>query len=311
MAVGVGASGFVGFAPETVSGTYQAPTIYSLLRNEGMQHEQDTKWRRPLRGIADVAGAVAGSSHVEGDIEIEVTEDELVYWLKGARGATVKTGAGPYLYTFTPNAVAVPTSTISITVVRNGIAFGYVGCIVGGIKVSIDEGTLIAVLSITGNKEASATLPTPTYPSQIPFGMGQYRLEIPTATQVFDADTFELTINDNPEPQYRLKDTDTAAQFNKFGERSVELAINRDFETRTDYDAFKVLTAQSITLKCTKSVNQYVQFKVPASVKDSYEIEGLSGQAELIRAKISYQGVYDAGTSKAYEIVISTATNIL
>jgi hypothetical protein len=284
--------------------------MYLVLTDESLQHQQATRWRRPLRGIADVAGALAGNTHIEGDISCEVTEDTLPHLLRAARGALVKTLTGPFLYTFTPNAVAVPAKTLSITVVRNGVAFGYVGCVISSQEYTIDDGVLMATFSIVGSDEADEALPTPTHVLTAPYGAGQYNLQIPTATQVFDTDTFTLSIDDSAEPQFRIKDS-RGAQFVKFGERTVELSVERDFEARTDYDAYKALTAQGVLLKAIKTATvEEIDFLVPAAIKDSYEISGLTGQADLIRASISYQGVYNAATSKSYEIKMWTDEDI-
>ena len=308
MPVGVGASGFVGVAVEATAGTYLAPTHYLPLLSEDVSYTQDTTWRRPLRGIADVSGGLAGYARVEGSIEVELTHDILPQLLRAARVTIVKTGAGPYTYTATPSQVAVPAKTMSITIVRNGVAFGYVGCIIGSQEYTIDNGVLKGTFSILGTDEASQTVPTPTYVTTAPFAAGQYSLEIPFGSVVTDADTFTLSIEDNPEAQYRIKNT-KAAQFVKLGERSVSLSINRDFENRTDFDAFKALTAQRIVLTATAGANS-IKFDVKAALKESYAISGLSGQADLIRADISYQGVYDDGSAKSYEIVINSSANI-
>jgi hypothetical protein len=308
MTVGVGAAGFLGVAVETTAGTYVAPTNYAVLRNENIQFNEAKSWRRPLRGIADIAGALRGGHHVEGDITIELTHDEFPFWLRGTRGSIAKSGAGPYTYVWTPNANALPAKTLSITVVRNGVVFGFVGCVIGNQTYTIDNGVLVATFHIVGTDEASQSLPTPTHVTTEPFQTGEYSLQIPTSTQVFDADTFTLGIDDAAEPQFRIKNT-RSAQFTKYGERAVTLSIERDFEARTDYDAFKALTAQSITLVATKGANT-VTFLVPAAIKDTYEITGMSGQAELIRASIAYQGVYNSATSKAAEITVVTTANI-
>jgi hypothetical protein len=309
MAVGVGASGFVGIAPETVSGTYVAPTKYLVLRNESLKHVQETNWRRPLRGIADISGVVAGYFRTEGSITVEVTEDTLCHLLRAARYTGVKTGSGPYVYTFTPSAVAIPTKTLSFTVVRNGVTFGFVGCVLGSAKYSVDNGLLIATFDVFGRSEASQTLPTPTHVTTLPFGAGQYTLEIPAASAVIDADVYELSVNDSASHEYRFTPT-AAAAFARFGERNVELTINRDFDTRTDYDAFKALSAQSIKFAASKGANASVIFEVFAALKDTYEIVGMSGQAELIRANIKYRGVYSDGDAASHKITVTTTESI-
>jgi hypothetical protein len=310
MSVGIGATGFLGIAPETTSGTYIAPTKFALLRSESLHHVQDTVWRRPLRGIADVAGAVPGRSRIEGDIVIEVTPDQVPWLAKAMRLGLTKTGAGPYVYTYKAAHGALPTATISITVVRNGVVFGYVGCVISSHTWTIDGDMLICTMSVVGGDEASQSLPTPTYPVAVPFGWGEYTVEIPTATPVFDMDNFTLAVDDGADPQYRLKSGTRGATFVKFGERGVTLTMERDFTSRTDYDAYKALTSQAITITATKSATEKIIWTFPASYKGSYEISGLSGQADLIRASIEYTLAYDNTAGYSYQMVVNTAENV-
>jgi hypothetical protein len=308
---GTGAGGFMGVAIEAVAGTYVAPTDYVPIDSESLQYVQDTVWRRPIRASADVVGAVPGNARVEGDIAMEATDTAVAVMLQAARVSAVKTGTTPnYTYTYTGSAVAVPAKTLSITVVRNGLAFGYTGCIVGSFSFTVEDAMLKFNPTILGRDEASQTLPTPTWGTGLtwtPFGAGKYSLEIPTATPITDSDGFEFSVDDSPETQYRLK-SNNAAAFVAYGERTVTASIDRDFETRTDYDAFKALTSQSITLTATHGANNSISLNMPASIKDSYEV-GLSGQGDLIRASVSYQGVLDA-TGKAYQIVVKTQKDI-
>jgi hypothetical protein len=308
---GIGAGGFMGVAIETTPGTYLAPTKFVPIMNETLQYQQETIWRRPIRQSADIVGAVDGNVHVEGDISMEAFEDVVAVMLYAARTSVVKTGAGPnYVYTVTGTAAAIPVKTLSITVVRNGIVFAYTGCVLSSFTFTIEDGLLMFNTSILGRDEAVQSAPTATWvATQTPFGAGKYNIQIPTTTQVFDADGFEFQVDDNAEAQFRLKDTGRGAQFISYGERSITLSTERDFENRTEYDAFKALTAQSITLLASKGVNNSISLTIPAAIKDTYEL-GLSGQGDLIRASIAYNATLDA-TANAYTIVVKTQENIV
>lgn len=316
MSVGLAGCGFLGIALETVSGTYLAPTKYVPLRSESLSYQQDTVWRRPIAQTVDITAAIPGNVHVEGSIEVEATSDIMVYFHHIMRGALVKTGAAPYIYTYTGVCGATGASTASgktasITIYRNvGGVFGYVGCLVSQISYKVDNGTLVATISIIGTDEASQAAPTPTWGTAIPFGAGEISLELPTATPIFDTEGFELTINDNAEPQYRMVTGAGArgARFVKFGEREISFSVDRDFDTRADYDAFKAYTAQSITWTATKTATENMSFLAAASIKDSYEV-GLSGQGDLVRASIKYQAIR-AGSGNAYQMVIKSAENV-
>lgn len=311
MAYGVGAQGTLGVEVEVTPGTYVAPTVFLPLLEESLQFTQVQIQRRPLRGIADMSGMLPGDRSVTGTIKVEVTHDTLPFILRAARATGVKTGAGPYTYTFTPNALVVPAKTLSITVVRNSVVFGYTGCVISSQKYSIDNGILVAEFGIVGRDEASQSAPTPTYTTTAPPATGQFQLQFATVTNT-EADTFELSIDDKAEPQFRLQGGNVRTPvFVKYGEREVTASINRDFQDRTDYDAFKALTAQAIDLNCVQTATSAeVNFNVPTAIKDTYEIQGLKGQADLIRANITYQGVYDTVTSRAYQIVVKSGTSL-
>lgn len=311
MPPGIGAGGFIGIALETTPNTYLAPTKFFPIRNESLKYQQATQWRRPIRQSADNIGGVAGDVHVEGDIEMEAFEEVVPYFHRCSRATVVKSGTTNLSYVFTPASTATPPDkTMSVTVVRNGIVYGYVGLVVSSFKYHIDNGALIFTVSMQGSDEAVQTLPTMSIPStQIPYGAGSYQIQIPTATQVFDTDTFDFSVDDNADPQYRLKNTGRGAQFMKFGERAVSLTVDRDFIDRTEYDAFKALTAQSVTIIASKGTNNSITILFPAAIKDTYEI-GLSGQGDLLRASIPYMGTLDPATSLAYQITVKTQENI-
>lgn len=305
-AFGIGGGGFVGLAIETTPGTYVAPTKFFPILSESLQYMQATNWRRPIRQNVDVLGAVPGDVHIEGDIEMEVLTDAAVYFHLISRATVVKSGtAAPWSYVFTPSSAACAGKTASITVVRNGVVFGYTGCVVPSFTYTIEDGMLKATYSILGRDEASQSLPVPTFAGQErPFGAGEYSVEIPTASQIFDADTFEWSVNDNGTPQFRMKNTGRGAQFIQFGERETTLTVERDFSTRVDYDAFKALTAQSITIDADLATStEKFTLLLDAAIKDTYEL-GLSGQGDLIRAAIEYQNTFNPGTSRAYRLTL-------
>lgn len=309
MAYGIGAGGIMGIALETVAGTYTAPAKYAPFTSESLTWQQDTNFRRAIRQSPDVTYSVPGNSHIEGDIEMDVTEDVLAYFMNASRMDVVKTGTTPnWIYTGTPNANAVPAKTMSLTVVRDGVVFGYVGVVVSSFTFGIDGGTLTYKASLQGLDETTQSAPTPAWPTTTPYGMGQYSIEFPTGTPVTDTDTFEFQVEDNAEPQYRLRATGRSAVFTKYGERTVSLKAERDFQTRTDYDAFKALTAQSVTITASKGTNNSISILAPVVIKDTFETN-LSGQGDLVRSSIEYQCLVGASTP-AYTIVCKSQENI-
>lgn len=317
--VSIGAEGYVGIALETVQGTYEAPTKFFPIRSESLSWTQDTNWRRVIRGTVDPIGAIAGNGNVEGDIDTELLTDVLPYFLSCARGTLTKTGTpsatagepdtAPWTYEFIPTHGALAPNTMSVTVVRNGEAFGYVGCVVSSLSVSEDNAMGTSVFSVLGMREEPVAVPAaPAYSNDEPFGAGKWQIQVPTATQIFDADAFSFEADDSGEVQNRLKD-ELGAQFISFGERNTSISLDRDFQDRTEYDAFKNLTERSLTVNVSHSADRYCNFEMPVGIQDSNEVN-LGGVGDLIRSSITYQGVHDPATGGAYRIEVGTDEDI-
>lgn len=308
-AVGAPSGAFPTQNTASTPGVYTAPTKFIPFMSESLTSTQATIWRRPIRQSADIIGAVPGNFNVAGDISIEGMEDCMIYFLYGSRVSIVKSGTTNYTYVCTPTANAIPNNTLSITVVRNGIVFGFTGCCVTSQTFTQQDGIFMHNMSLIGRDEAVQSAPTPTWPTTVPFGAGQWSIEIPTATPVFDTDTFEFTVDDGAEAQFRLKSTTRGADFIKYGERALTMSMERDFDSRTDFDAFKALTSQSITITASKGANNSVSLLAPVAIKDTYEVQN-SGQGDLVRAAIAYNGIID-GTGKSYQVTLKTQENVL
>jgi hypothetical protein len=308
VAVGAPSGAFPTFNSALSYGSYTAPTKFFPFNTESLKFDQATVWRRPIRQSVDVVGGVPGNVHINGDIDMEALEDVVVYFMLATRATPTKTGASDKVYSFDPDPSATPARSLSLTVVRNGIVFGYTGCVVSQFSFKPSDGLLMFNVSIIGSDEAVQSLPVATWPTTTPFGAGQYEVNI-AGTQMFDTDTFEFTVNDNAEPQFRLKDTGRGAQFVKFGEREAKITTERDFFNRTEYDAFKSLTQEVIYIKAHKSATNYIKASAPVSIKNTYEV-GLSSQGDLVRASIDYMNTID-GSGNSYTVEIGTQENIL
>lgn len=289
-------------------GTYTAPTKFFPFMSEGLVTSQETVWRRPIRQSADILGAVPGNFHMEGDLSIEALEDVVIYFLYASRTNVVKSGSSNYTYTITPTSAGVAARTLSLTIVRNGVVFGYTGVTLSSFTFNVSDGLLMFDVSLMGRDEQTASVPTPTWPTSTPYGAGMYSVEFPTGTPVTDTDTFEWSIEDNAEPQFRLKTPGRGADFIKYGERNATMSAERDFITRTDYDNFKALTAEAVTITATKGINNSISLLAPVAIKDSYEVTA-PGQGDLVRASIAYQLVMD-GTGKSWQITLKTQENV-
>lgn len=312
----IGGQGTVGVAFETTVGTFVAPTKWIPIRSESLQLVEDKIYRMNIRATADRTGAVQGYTHVEGDIEFEVTSDVLLYFLYAARMTPTKTGAvAPYTYTFVGAGASKVTTatgptnrkTLSLLITRGGNPRGFVGMAVGQMVFTLDNGMLICTASMVGTNEASQSTGTPTWPTLQPYGPGKITLEIPTATARADMDTFTLTINDNLVPANRLNGQRNAA-YENWGEREITLTCEADFDTMTDWNAFQNQTFQAITVKAINdAVNDSVVALLNAGVADSYSYP-LAGLGEINRASLAFHSIYN--TSDALTLTVKTSESI-
>lgn len=315
---GLNAAGIVGIGVEATYGTGVVATKFIPVRSETLETNLDIIERRVIRNLAGLVGVVKGNMHVEGEIEFEVTHDTLPWFMVAGRTNVVKTGTTPnFTYTVTPghSAMPLPGRSLSITVVRNGEVFRFVGCIVGGFNFSMDNGMLICSCSVVGINEATTSAPTPVWPTTTPFGPGQYSVEIPTGTPTgaFDSvglDSWSLEIDDSATPEFRMRG-DHGAEFARFGERSVSMSLQRDFLTRAEFDAFKLMTKQSITIEAEETAQRSVTFLLPANYKGSYGL-GLASQGDLTMADIEYTVTHDVALGlPEYTITILTSEDIV
>lgn len=312
MPVGIHGQGFIGIAFETVYGTYVPPTKYFPIKSENLKYIVSQQGRRVIRGLVDNVGMVTGFSHIEGDIEMELMEDALPYFMQVMRGTIVKTGTTDLTYTMTPGHSATGTTKVamSITVTRAGSVFGYTGCQVSQLEIGTADGIPTMKLTFLGSDETTQSVPTPTWlATSIPFGAAQWSIQVPTASQVLDVQEVTATINDNLTPQYRLANF-TKAAFVSFGQREVVARTVRDFASKTEYDLFKALTATSVTFEWTKSATKKVTLTLPNAIRETYDLDGLSDQGALHMAAVQFQGIYNTATSKAYELVVLAQENI-
>jgi hypothetical protein len=298
----------MGIAFETTVGTYVAPTKFFPFLTESLELKESNNYRRPIRQSAGQIGVVPGDFDVEGTITMEATDDACLYFTECSRAVGVKSGTTPnWTYTYTPTSVAIAPRTMSITVVRDGIVFGYTGCMVTKQTFTVNNNVLEFDVDIIGLAEATQSAPTATWPTSVPYGPGSWVVSIPTGTPVFDMDTFSFSIDDAGAAQYRLRAT-RGASFINYGERTLQMTASRDFVDKTDYTAFQAVTAQALTIAVTNGANNGISFQMFSAIKDVYQV-ALSGQGDLVRASITYNSVLDS-SSNEYNIIYKTQETI-
>ena len=327
MAIGVGGQGFLGIAIETTPGTYVAPTTFIPILSETLQYTED-RYISPAIRKSTIANTVKQNYyHAEGDIDMEVDLSTFIYFLHATRTTVVKTGAGPYNYTFTPSAGAsagpngnnATVKTLSITIVRNLQVFKYVGCVVGNWNYRIENGIAMATMSMVGLGETSIntdTPPTPTFTAPSLLGATTHVVSlapvvtsptIPTWAPVTNFQTYQFNLNENGAAQNRINASRQAA-FISFGETEATIAATRDFEVRADYDNFVATANSAFQLKSTQSANENITFDTYNGVYTAFPIS-LPGIGEIVVAATEIRQINN-GARQAYDIVVNCQTNI-
>ena len=304
----VAAEGVVGIAIEDRPSVYKAPQIFVPITSESLSTQESNVYRRLLQDTPDPVNVKAGNEAHEGNIEMEALIEILPYFLFGMRGDVSKSagaGSGDHVYTFNPTTKGQKgdKGTLSLTIVRADVVFAYTGCVIGSLAFNVNDGLLNMTLGIMGADEGVQPAPSnPSWPATVPFGSGEYQIEIPVGTQVYDADTFTFNVNDNATSEYRLQNTRRGPWFIKFGERSVDLDTERDFNSRAEFDNYKNLTQRRVKITAVRRDDneRYLTIDLGSSVVDSHEVSLSGGQGDLVRASVKYMGVLPIPGSQAH-----------
>lgn len=327
MAIGVGGQGFLGLAVETTPGTYVAPTTYVPILSESFQYTED-RYISPAIRKSTIANTVKQSYyHAEGDVDLEVDLSTFIYFLHATRTSVTKTGTGPWTYTFVPSAGAsagpngnnATPKTLSITIVRNLQVFKYVGCVVGSWNVRVENGVLMATLSMLGLGEVSVntdTPPTPTFTAPSLLGANAHTVStaavvtnptVPTWATATNFQTYQFSINDNGAAQNRIQANRQAA-FISFGETEATISATRDFEVRADYDNFVATANSAFQLKSLNSANESITLDTYNGVYTAFPI-ALPGIGDIVVANAEIRQINN-GARQAYDVVVVCQTNI-
>ncbi len=328
MPAGLGGGGKVGLAFETVMGTYVAPTIFVPILNESLRYTEDKYYSEQIRQQTIVSDVKPSYYHVEGDVEMEVDPTNHPYWLYASRHTPTKTGTAPAVYKFVPSSAgsastatgATTPKTLSITIVRNDVVFGYTGCTVGSFEYTIEDGVLRCTMTVLGLAEEEQAAPTPTWPAPDLLGADAHYVYLAAAavTPTFGAvdvnfNGFTFRANHNAEAQNRIR-ADRSASYVSFGITEAEIESELDFLDRTDYDNFVNNAQRAIKLE---SLNGGATFAAATSgIKlqgnrvsyDAYDV-GLEGMGDLIMAGFTGRIIGIAG-GDAYQIEVKSPASI-
>lgn len=328
MPFGIGAGGAVGFAFETVKGTYVAPSIWIPILDESLKYTENKYYSQQLRQQATDSDVTQGFYNVEGDINIEVDVNYLPYLLHCSRHAIAKSGAGPYTYTYTPSTAGSTSTaasgnvqrTASITILRNGEFFGYTGCTMGGYEFVIDDDAVLkATMNVLGEGEETGS-GSPSWIAPSLFGAAAHTVWVdasgttPTfATPSNDFNGYTFRGNHNAEAQFRVR-PQRSASYIKFGKTDFELESELDFIDDTEYQNFKAATTKAFKMESIKgganfaAATEAVRLQQNRVAYDAYDVN-LPGIGDIIMAGFTGHGLNITG-GDAYSIAVKSPANI-
>jgi hypothetical protein len=325
MPAGLSGSGWLGFAFESVLGTYVAPTIYIPIISESFRYNETRYFSPQIRQATERSDVKQGYYHIEGDFEMEADPAFLPYLLFCTRH-TPSSAAG--VYSFIPSTAGSTSTaasgmvqrTASITISRNGVEFGYSGCTLGTIRIWIDAGILKFGGTLMGMMDNTASGDTPTWSAPNLYGADASSVYTAASglTPSFTADTsfngFEFLANFNPSAQNRIQAL-RSANYISFGETEISLRTELDFLNKTEYNNFVATTTKAFQLLSTHpSANTFaastdaVEVTVYRGVYETYDL-GLSGLGDLIMAGVTARGIGIAGGS-SYKIRVKSPVSI-
>lgn len=320
MPAGLGGSGYLAIKHEATMGTYLPPTtagtLFVPILSESVQYTEDKYYSEQIRQQVIESEQKPSYYHVEGDVTMEVDTSFLPYFLYCSRFTPTKTGAAsPFTYKFVPSTAGSATTaagagtrkTASITVVRNGIGFGYAGCVMGGMEFTIEDGTLRVTFNVMGlSEETPSGLGTPVWAAAKLLGADAHQIfvDAPGATPAFatpatNFNGYTVNINHNAEAQNRIR-SDRSASYISYGKTEPTLDTELDFEDKTEYDNFKNSAKKAYRVESIGDGAAYaasvdaVRIDFNNASYDTYEL-GLGGMAELIMASVNARALGIAG----------------
>lgn len=327
MPAGLSGAGWLGFAFEATKGTFEDADVFIPILSESFRYNEDRYFSPQIRQQVMTSDVAQGYYHIEGDIELEADVNYLPYLLMCTRH-NVSFASG--VYTFTPSTAGSTSTaasgmvqrTASITIVRNGIGFGYSGCTLGSLGFFIDTGVLKFRATLFGEKDnVVAAPPTPTWLAPSLFGASGHSVYVDAAgatpafaaSAVRDFNGFEFTANHNPSAENRLVN-DRGATYIAFHETEISVNTELDFVDKTEYDNFVATTQKAFRLESLKggstfaAATEAVSIDINRGVYETYDV-GLSGLADLIMAGVTIRGIGIAG-GNAYRIRVKSPVTI-
>lgn len=333
MPAGLGAAGWLAICLETVMGTYLPPTtagtVWVPILSETLAYSETPYYSEQIRQQTVYSERTQGFYFVQGDIVLEYDANYFPYFLHCGRHNIAKSGAGPYVYDYTPSQAGSSSTaasgnvqrTASITVVRNGVGFGYAGCSLDTIHHELDNGVLKFTLGMYGLSEATpAGLGTPAWIAPSLMGAAAHSVYTDAAGTAPAFATPDLTYNGfvadikfNAAAQNRINNS-RAASYISYGMTEADFTTELDFLNKTDYDNFKNNARKAVKFESLKGGATFALSTEAYNITfynaafDAYTTD-LSGLANLIMATVTTRGLVQVG-GNPYKISVKSPVSI-
>lgn len=334
MPAGLGAAGYLALTFETVMGTYLPPTtagtVFIPILSETLAYTEDAYYSSQIRQQTVESSREQGYYHVEGDVVMEFDANYLPYLLYCSRHNIAKSGAGPYQYLFTPSQAGSATTaasgavprTASLTVIRNGVGFGYAGCVINTQEYTIDSGILKCTFGVLGlSEQAPGGLGTPAWVAPSLMGAAAHSIYVDTAgtapafaSASLNFNGFTADINYNGTAENRINALRSAAYI-AYHQTEATFNTELDFLDRTEYDNMKNNTRRAIKLESLKGAGTFAgateafQLIMYNTAYDTYPV-ALSSMNDLIMASgVTGRALVMTG-GNPYQIGLKSAVSI-
>lgn len=312
---GIGAGNAVFVTLETVYGTYVDPVagsatgVWVPIIEEDLMYREDPYYSEQIRGEVTDADRKPGYYRAEGNITMEVDAKYMPYFLYASRHNMTKTGASaPYSYLAVPTVIgsAYPGGAqrgLSITVERNGVGFGYNGCVVGNYEFTVENGVLRCTLGILGLGEQNLPggLGTPTWQATDLFGADAHSIYIDASgttpaftTRDNNFNGFTFRADHNATAQNRIR-PDRQASYVAFGKTEATYDTELDFLDKTEYTNYR------------NGVSRALKFEsiIPGGLTGTWT---LASQGFRIMCYRSPYDTYEVSTPGIGDIVMARST---
>jgi hypothetical protein len=253
MPTALGQTSWIGFADESVYGTYVAATKFLRPASIGLKGEQSRKVKE-LLGQPSISTSFASVKKVSGSIKVPGYITGLEKLFKHAIGGVVDAGAGPYTHTYSP-AAALPVG-LSFHVNRDSAsltgssAFKYFGCQIS--KLSFSQGVddlLEVALDIAGQDWGNLAVETPTFPADTFFDYAGLVVNVGGSPWVVKG--FDLELDNNLATDRHQLGSRIVRGMGRKGPRRISGKISKEFESLTEYQTFLNLTNVAIVATWT------------------------------------------------------------